>query len=335
MTMARSAGRWLRVRLLLGGLVARLPAARRPARPPGRARRRPLVPADPRPRRPGPAQPAPGGDRRSPPTGAASDRVRAAATDPRALERLVRARLPPRRPLLPRGRAAAGAARRGHRPGRRHRDARGRRRGVHAGPAARSSSASTSGRIELPGALPRDAASGRPWRRWRRSTTPTCRPGSSGRAARSASGIVGLREARRELLAALRDGTSVGLVGDRDLTGGGTPDDAVRRAGPLPLGPAMLAVESRRAGATSSAARRVGIGRYRGRLERVHGARGGHAARAGRPRRWQRSRRVRARHRRTRRSSGGPSSSRSGPTSRRRRRAGAAADAASARGRTP
>ena len=33
--------------------------------------------------------------------------------------------------------------------------------------------------------------------------------------------IVGLREARRELLAALRDGTSVGLVGDRDLTGGG------------------------------------------------------------------------------------------------------------------
>ena len=34
--------------------------------------------------------------------------------------------------------------------------------------------------------------------------------------------IVGLREARRELLEALRDGTSVGLVGDRDLTGGGT-----------------------------------------------------------------------------------------------------------------
>ena len=43
--------------------------------------------------------------------------------------------------------------------------------------------------------------------------------------------IVGLREARRELAAALRAGTSVGLVGDRDLTGGGTLTDAVRRAG--------------------------------------------------------------------------------------------------------
>ena len=35
--------------------------------------------------------------------------------------------------------------------------------------------------------------------------------------------IVGLREARRALLGALRDGISVGLVGDRDLTGGGAP----------------------------------------------------------------------------------------------------------------
>ena len=42
---------------------------------------------------------------------------------------------------------------------------------------------------------------------------------------RGAAGIriVGLREARRELLAALRAGTPVGLVGDRDLTGGGMP----------------------------------------------------------------------------------------------------------------
>ena len=37
--------------------------------------------------------------------------------------------------------------------------------------------------------------------------------------------LVGLREARRELLAALRRGVPVGLVGDRDLTGGGTPID--------------------------------------------------------------------------------------------------------------
>ena len=63
---------------------------------------------------------------------------------------------------------------------------------------------------------------------------------------RGAAGIriVGLREARRELLAALRDGTSVGLVGDRDLTGGGIPVALFGAPATLPLGPAMLAVES-------------------------------------------------------------------------------------------
>jgi phosphatidylinositol dimannoside acyltransferase len=77
--------------------------------------------------------------------------------------------------------------------------------------------------------------------------------------------IVGLREARRELLAALRAGTSVGLVGDRDLTGGGTLTPLFGAPASLPLGPAMLAVES---GAPMFAvsARRAGIGRYRGRL---------------------------------------------------------------------
>lgn len=87
---------------------------------------------------------------------------------------------------------------------------------------------------------------------------------------RGAAGIriVGLREARRELLAALRDGTSVGLVGDRDLTGGGTPTTLFGAPAMLPLGPAMLAVES---GAPPYVAgvRRVGGGRYRGRLEPV------------------------------------------------------------------
>jgi lauroyl/myristoyl acyltransferase len=80
--------------------------------------------------------------------------------------------------------------------------------------------------------------------------------------------IVGLREARRELLAALRDGTSVGLVGDRDLTGGGTLTDLFGSPATLPLGPAMLAVES---GAKPYVVgvRRTGVGRYRGRLERV------------------------------------------------------------------
>ena len=80
--------------------------------------------------------------------------------------------------------------------------------------------------------------------------------------------IVGLREARRELLAALNDGTSVGLVGDRDLTGGGLPVTLFGAPAALPLGPAMLAVES---GAPLYVAgvRRTGIGRYVGRLDPV------------------------------------------------------------------
>jgi KDO2-lipid IV(A) lauroyltransferase len=80
--------------------------------------------------------------------------------------------------------------------------------------------------------------------------------------------IVGLREARRELLAALRDGTPVGLVGDRDLTGGGIPVALFGAPATLPLGPAMLAVESG-APVYVVGVRRSGTGRYRGRLEPV------------------------------------------------------------------
>jgi KDO2-lipid IV(A) lauroyltransferase len=80
--------------------------------------------------------------------------------------------------------------------------------------------------------------------------------------------IVGLREARRELLAALRDGVSVGLVGDRDLTGGGMTVPLFGAPANLPLGPAMLAVESG-ARLYVTGVRRVGGGRYRGRLERI------------------------------------------------------------------
>ena len=87
---------------------------------------------------------------------------------------------------------------------------------------------------------------------------------------RGAAGIriVGLREARRELLTALREGTSVGLVGDRDLTGGGLPVSLFGAPANLPLGPAMLAVESG-APLYVAAVRRAGVTRYRGRLERV------------------------------------------------------------------
>jgi KDO2-lipid IV(A) lauroyltransferase len=80
--------------------------------------------------------------------------------------------------------------------------------------------------------------------------------------------IVGLREARRELLAALQEGTSVGLVGDRDLTGGGLPVTLFGASATLPLGPAMLAVESG-APLFVTGVRRVGIGRYVGRLDPI------------------------------------------------------------------
>ena len=80
--------------------------------------------------------------------------------------------------------------------------------------------------------------------------------------------IVGLREARRELLGALRDGVSVGLVGDRDLTGGGVRVTLFGAPATLPLGPALLSIES---GAPMYVVgvRRAGRGRYRGRLEAI------------------------------------------------------------------
>ena len=80
--------------------------------------------------------------------------------------------------------------------------------------------------------------------------------------------IVGLREARRELTAALRAGTYVGLVGDRDLTGGGTLTELFGAPARLPLGPALLAIETG-APAYVSAVRRTTPGRYIGRLERI------------------------------------------------------------------
>jgi KDO2-lipid IV(A) lauroyltransferase len=80
--------------------------------------------------------------------------------------------------------------------------------------------------------------------------------------------IVGLREARRELTAALRAGTYVGLVGDRDLTGGGTLTDLFGAPARLPLGPALLAIETG-APAYVAAVRRAEPGRYIGRLENV------------------------------------------------------------------
>lgn len=84
---------------------------------------------------------------------------------------------------------------------------------------------------------------------------------------RGVSGVrlVGLREARRTLQDALRNGTPVGLVGDRDLTGGGIPIPLFGAPAILPMGPAMLAVESG-VPVYGIGVRRSGRGRYRARL---------------------------------------------------------------------
>jgi phosphatidylinositol dimannoside acyltransferase len=80
--------------------------------------------------------------------------------------------------------------------------------------------------------------------------------------------IITLREARRELLAELRRGESVGLVADRDISGGGIEVPLFGAPAPLPIGPAFLAIE------TGSPLYLAGIWRtgrlgYRGRLVEV------------------------------------------------------------------
>jgi KDO2-lipid IV(A) lauroyltransferase len=87
---------------------------------------------------------------------------------------------------------------------------------------------------------------------------------------RGAAGIriVGLREARRVLTGALERGHPVGLVADRDLTGTGIPTELFGASAPLPAGPALLALQTG-APIYVTGVRRAGIGRYRGRLERV------------------------------------------------------------------
>ena len=144
----------------------------------------------------------------------------AAATDPRALERLVR---------LAYRHAARYYLEVVRTPGLRpcdvdermdDRDPRPGRRRVHARTRRRSSSGCTSGRSSSPRSCSRHA-SAVPSRRWRPSTTRALQDWFVRTRGAVGVRIVGLREARRELQAALRTGTSVGLVGDRDLTGGG------------------------------------------------------------------------------------------------------------------
>ena len=77
--------------------------------------------------------------------------------------------------------------------------------------------------------------------------------------------LVELREARRALLDALRNDIPVGLVGDRDLTGGGTPIPLFGAPAVMPMGPAMLAVEGG-VPVYALTVRRAGVGRFRGKV---------------------------------------------------------------------
>jgi KDO2-lipid IV(A) lauroyltransferase len=90
------------------------------------------------------------------------------------------------------------------------------------------------------------------------------------RRTRSSAGIqvVPLRDARRTLLNALAGGQTVGLIGDRNVAGGVIDVSFFGAIAPLPMGPALLAVESGRP-LYLAAVRRAGGRRYLGRLERV------------------------------------------------------------------
>ncbi len=56
--------------------------------------------------------------------------------------------------------------------------------------------------------------------------------------------IVGLRAARRALQAAVRAGDPIGIVADRDIAGGGLDVPLFGMPAPLPIGPALIAIET-------------------------------------------------------------------------------------------
>ena len=78
--------------------------------------------------------------------------------------------------------------------------------------------------------------------------------------------VVGVREARRELVAALRGELLVGIVADRDVTGGGTEVELFGHPARLPSGPALLLLEEP-APAYLATVRRSGRDRYIGHVE--------------------------------------------------------------------
>jgi KDO2-lipid IV(A) lauroyltransferase len=87
------------------------------------------------------------------------------------------------------------------------------------------------------------------------------------RRSREGSGVrtVDLSAARRELTAALARGEGVGIVADRDITGGGLHVPLFGLPARMPIGPALLALETG-APLQVGAVRRLPDGRYRGRL---------------------------------------------------------------------
>lgn len=81
--------------------------------------------------------------------------------------------------------------------------------------------------------------------------------------------VVPLRGARHALLAAVRRGESIGMVNDRDLTGTGIPVPFFGVPAPISPGPALLAVETGLPVYVGSARRTAG-NRYAGKMIRVH-----------------------------------------------------------------
>lgn len=80
--------------------------------------------------------------------------------------------------------------------------------------------------------------------------------------------IVTLREARRALTGALSAGGTVGMVADRNVAGGTVDVPFFGATAPLPMGPGLLAVEHGLP-IWVAAVRRSRGGRYRGQLRRV------------------------------------------------------------------
>jgi lauroyl/myristoyl acyltransferase len=80
--------------------------------------------------------------------------------------------------------------------------------------------------------------------------------------------ILGLREARRGLVAALKAGEPVGIVADRDIAGGGMEVPLFGHPAPLPIGPALVAIEGD-APLYAVGVRRLADGRVGGRLLHV------------------------------------------------------------------